>query len=61
MSKKIIKGHALWRQNIGDIPVEVIEEIGEFHGKIYYLVKGLDKSFEGSTGVSEEELVQNDY
>ena len=56
---KIKKGPALWRQDIGDIPVEIIEELGEFEGKRYFLVRGAAKGFEGSTGVPEDELIQD--
>ncbi len=58
MKNKVTKGPALWRQNVGDIPVEVLKELGEFEGKNYFLVKGTAKGFEGFTGVPEGELVQ---
>jgi hypothetical protein len=55
---KIRLGKALWRNGTGDIPVEVIKELGEFDGEVYYQVKSTVKGFEGTTGVPSSELIQ---
>jgi len=60
MAKELSNGPALWRQGVGDIPVEIIEDLGEVDGKRYYLVKGINKNFKGHTGVPEDELIQED-
>jgi hypothetical protein len=55
---KIKPGKALWRQDVGDIPVEVIRILGTFRGDTYYEIEGATKGFTGKTGVPEKQLIQ---
>lgn len=58
--KRIKPGIALWRQDVGDIPVRVIKLLGSINGEKYYEVEGLSDSYQGKTGVPESELIQEE-
>jgi len=51
-------GEATWKTSSGDVPVEILKDLGVVKGIRYYLVKSPAEGYEGLTGVPEEELEQ---